>query len=72
MDLDKVFGLGSEDEDEFDLDAELEAITTPKAQIGDIYDLGGHRLMEQHSHVDACKVQKRGMCKAFKENEVQR
>lgn len=43
--LDRGFGLGGKDEDEFDVEKELEAIETPNAKIGQVYQLGRHRLM---------------------------
>lgn len=41
--LDRIFGDG--DEDDFDGDKEAEAIVEPVAKLGDIYELGRHRLM---------------------------
>lgn len=37
-------GMNSLFEDEFDVDKEVEAITTPVTQYGDIYQLGRHRI----------------------------
>ena len=45
LSIDKMFGLGDEDEDEFDPDATYSAINEPKAKLGDVYQLGTHRLM---------------------------
>lgn len=42
--LDKIFKDGLED-DEFDADKEVAAIVTPSAKLGDLYELGKHRLM---------------------------
>jgi len=41
--IDKIFD--EDDEDDFDGDKEAEAIVTPVAKQGDIYQLGRHRLM---------------------------
>ena len=42
--LDLLFEKGVE-EDNFDAQKEYDSITTPKAQLGDIYKLGRHRIM---------------------------
>lgn len=42
-DLDKIF-TQSDAEDDFDVEKEAAAIETPTAQIGDVYQLGDHRL----------------------------
>lgn len=41
--LDKIFK--DEEEDDFDGDKEAEKIVTPTAKLGDLYQLGNHRLM---------------------------
>lgn len=41
--LDRIFP--KDDDDEFDAEAEAEAIVTPVSKLGDIYQLGRHRLM---------------------------
>ena len=43
--LDNIFDLEQEEDDDFDVDEALEAITTPKAKIGDVWALGEHRVM---------------------------
>lgn len=43
--MDRGFGLGGKDEDEFDVEKELAQIEIPKAQLGQVYQLGRHRLM---------------------------
>lgn len=45
QEMDKMFGLGDEDEDEFDPDEALRGISQPKSKRGDIYALGRHKLM---------------------------
>lgn len=42
--LDKIF-TDEKDGDDFDGDKEMEKIITPTSQIGDIFELGSHRLM---------------------------
>lgn len=42
--LDEIFHLNV-DEDEFDIDEEYGKIEEPKTKLGDIYQLGNHRLM---------------------------
>lgn len=41
----KIYDLDEDVEDDFDLDEELDNNTAPEAKIGDIYQLGRHRLM---------------------------
>ncbi|MCX6756324.1 MAG: site-specific DNA-methyltransferase [Candidatus Nomurabacteria bacterium] len=43
--MDKMFGLGDEDEDEFDPDEAFGSKSEPDAKVGDVYALGRHRLM---------------------------
>ena len=42
--LDKIFQLGT-DEDDFDAEVELEKIKEPKVKLGDLFQLGEHRLL---------------------------
>jgi len=42
--LDNIFGLES-NEDDFDAEAEYGKITEPKVKMGDLYQLGNHRLL---------------------------
>ncbi len=44
-DLDKLFGEETEDDDQFDPDEVLGGITEPESKLGEIYELGTHRLM---------------------------
>lgn len=44
-DITKIFDLDEDVEDDFDLDDELEGNHTPVAKLGDVYQLGEHRLM---------------------------
>ncbi len=46
LDFEKIWGdtLGIED-DQFDVEKEIEKIKTPKAKLGDLYQLGPHRLL---------------------------
>ena len=43
-DLDRIFNLGAE-EDDFDAEAEYEKVKEPRVKIGDLYQLGEHRLL---------------------------
>lgn len=43
--LSDIFRDGEAVEDDFDVDAEIEAIETPVSKLGDIWQLGNHRLM---------------------------
>lgn len=43
-DLDRIFDLGAE-EDDFDAQQEYEKIKEPKMKLGDLYQLGKHRLL---------------------------
>lgn len=45
QEIDKAMGLGANDEDDFDAEEEVAKIVTPKAKVGDVYQLGEHRLM---------------------------
>jgi len=42
-DLDKIFD--EDEDDDFDADKEAEKIVTPVSKLGDVYELGRHRLM---------------------------
>ncbi|HBX15890.1 MAG: (Cytosine-5-)-methyltransferase protein [Candidatus Magasanikbacteria bacterium GW2011_GWA2_42_32] len=45
QELDKGFGLGEVEEDNFDAQAEHDKIIEPQAKLGDLYQLGEHRLL---------------------------
>jgi len=56
-DLSHLFDDLEVEDDEFDIDKELEKIKKPKSKLGDLYQLGGHRLACGDS-TDANTVQK--------------
>ena len=56
-DLSHLFDDLAVEDDEFDIDKELEKIKKPKSKLGDLYQLGGHRLVCGDS-TDAKTVQK--------------
>ncbi len=60
--LDKIYDDAADDD--FDADKEAEAIITPVAQQGDVYELGRHRLMcgDSSSPEDVEKLRGGGVC----------